>query len=217
MSKKEYKFPNPKLPVPKTKNQSAFLKTLTENDIIFVDGLAGCGKTFLSIGAAVQALFNGEIDKIIVTRPIVELDEEIGTLPGDIIEKTAPYILSVFDQLKYFIGDTGPDMMVNRKLIEICPLAYIRGRTFIRCMVIGDELQNATMSQLKTLLTRIGHGSKLILNGDTTQTDRKDTRYNNAFKECMEKLKGIDRIAMCYFDRNDICRHDIISKILERI
>jgi phosphate starvation-inducible PhoH-like protein len=174
-----------KVPIPKSKNQQLFLDAIKKNDIVFSNGPSGAGKSFLSVGAATQLLFNGEIEKIIITRPMIGVDqEEIGFLPGDASEKFLPLISHLFDEFEHFLGKGGIDKLIKDKKLEIIPILFARGKSWIEAAVILDEAQNCSIGQLKMFLTRISKGSKLIINGDFTQTDLPPYKAG-AFEKCM--------------------------------
>lgn len=203
--------------IPKSQNQEKFILKLLDpdTDIIVVTGPAGTGKTYLTMLAAISALRNGECQRIILTRPAVSVDDEKhGFLPGDLNAKLEPWVKPMMDVFREFYSQAELSHMLEEQIIEIAPLAYCRGRNFKQSWVILDEAQNATPSQMKMLLTRIGEGSKMVLCGDIEQADRKLTE--NGLNDLKLKLKKspIDGIAACEFDVADVQRHRLISSIL---
>lgn len=204
--------------IPKSINQEKYIIALTdpETDIVMVSGPAGTGKTYLAMLAAINAMRYGNCRKILLTRPAVPADEEShGFLPGDLNQKMEPWVRPLFDVLREFYTSTELEYMLKEQIIEITPLAYCRGRTFKDSYIICDEMQNATPSQTKMIMTRIGEGSKLIITGDTLQTDRKNPA--NGLLDLTERLKNssIPGMVACEFDKKDIRRHKIIGHILE--
>ena len=177
-------------------------------------GPAGSGKTHLSVGSAVEYLLRGDIEKIVVTRPIVQAGERIGYLPGTAEQKLDPYLYPVYDEFSHFLSYQEMATLKNERKIEIVPLALMRGRNFHNAFIIGDEMQNATFDQMKMFITRTGLDSKLLISGDLTQSDlpQKD---QGAFKFCLEKLVNIDGIGICYLEKGDILRNKLIPIILE--
>jgi len=199
--------------VPLTKNQKKYLSTVIDNDITFVVGPAGTGKTFVAIAIAIRLLKNKIIDKIIITRPLVEANEKLGYLPGDIKDKTDPFLRPIYDVLEEIIGKNEIHKWEENGKLEICPIAFMRGRTFKRAIVIVDEAQNITKDQMKMLLTRIGEGSKYIVVGDITQSD---INKKSGLTHARERLQGIKGIGFVEMDKRDIRRHPIIDDILKR-
>ncbi len=199
---------------PKTKGQAEYIRVIAENDVVLCSGVAGTGKTFLAINLACQYLMEGKIEKIVVTRPIVAASvRNIGALPGNVREKIDPYLIPVMEEMvKYFGSRIKVEDMIRHGVIELAPLELMRGRTFDKTMMILDEAQNATYEQLKMFMTRIGEGSRLILNGDTDQTDL--TKDGGGFDICIKKLEDIEGIGQVYLGTNDIVRNPIIKKIL---
>jgi len=195
-------------------NQKEVLRDIKENDLVFCDGLAGSGKTHLSVGAAVQHFMNNEVEKIVITRPIVQAGERLGFLPGTAEQKLDPYLCPIFDELKHFMSHEEIASFKNQRQIEIVPLALMRGRNFHNSFIIGDEMQNATYQQMKMLITRLGMGSKLIISGDLTQSDL-EYRDQGAFQFCLEGLDGIDGIGVSYLMKSDIVRNPLIPIVLD--
>ena len=202
----------------KNETQEKYMNYLNEDNIpiVFATGPAGTGKTFLACHYAIKKLLNNEINKIIITRPTVSVDEEHGFLPGDLNDKMRPWLRPLYDNFEKYVNSNYVQKLIKDETIEICPLAYMRGRTFDNCIIIADEMQNSTESQMKMILTRIGFDSKLIINGDLQQSDNKRNglydfinKYNNS------NLDDKDNIKIVKFDSNNIQRNPIIRTILE--
>jgi len=203
--------------VPQSINQEKYIISLTdpETDIVVVSGPAGTGKTYLAMLAAIKAMRQGECNKILLTRPAVAVDDEKhGFLPGDLNSKMEPWVRPLFDVLREFYTTTELEYMVKEQVIEIVPLAFCRGRNFKHSWIILDEAQNATPSQMKMLMTRIGEGSKIVITGDVEQTDRKTPE--NGLLDLTHKIENyrVPGMAACKFDMKDIRRHEIIEHIL---
>jgi len=198
---------------PKTFGQRRYIEAMRENHIVFGIGPAGTGKTYLAVAMAAKALKNKEVSRIILTRPAVEAGEKLGFLPGDLQEKVDPYLRPIYDALFDILGVDSFKKYMNRGVIEIAPLAYMRGRTLDSAYIVLDEAQNTTNEQMKMLLTRIGFNSKLIVTGDITQTDLKG--YNSGLKNIGKILKGIKGIDFIYLTKRDVVRHHIVQKIIE--
>lgn len=194
--------------------QRQYVQSVNENDVTFGIGPAGTGKTYLAVVMAVAALKKGEVERIILTRPAVEAGESLGFLPGDLKEKVDPYLRPVYDALYQIIGAEHTARLLDRGVIEIAPLAYMRGRTLDNAFVILDEAQNTTNQQMKMFLTRLGFGSKMIVNGDVTQIDLpRGTR--SGLKEARIVLQGISKIEFVNFTANDVIRHPVVAKIVQ--
>lgn len=194
--------------------QRQYVQSVNENDVTFGIGPAGTGKTYLAVVMAVAALKKGEVERIILTRPAVEAGESLGFLPGDLKEKVDPYLRPVYDALYQIIGAEHTARLLDRGVIEIAPLAYMRGRTLDNAFVILDEAQNTTNQQMKMFLTRLGFGSKMIVNGDVTQIDLpRGTR--SGLKEAQIVLQGISKIEFVNFTANDVIRHPVVAKIVQ--
>ncbi|WPF87302.1 PhoH family protein [Cyanobacterium aponinum UTEX 3222] len=197
----------------KTFRQRQYVKAIKKYDITFGIGPAGTGKTFLGAVIAVQALLNGECDRLILTRPAVEAGEKLGFLPGDLQQKVNPFLRPLYDALYEFIEPIKiPDLMERGK-IEVAPLAYMRGRTLSNAFVIVDEAQNTTPAQLKMVLTRLGFGSKMIVTGDITQTDL-PSHQESGLVVATKILKNVEGIGFCYLTQADVVRHPLVQKIV---
>lgn len=194
--------------------QRQYVQSVNDNDVTFGIGPAGTGKTYLAVVMAIAALKKGEVERIILTRPAVEAGESLGFLPGDLKEKVDPYLRPVYDALYQIIGAEHTTRLLDRGVIEIAPLAYMRGRTLDNAFVILDEAQNTTNQQMKMFLTRLGFGSKMIVNGDVTQIDLpRGTR--SGLKEAQLVLQGINKIEFVNFTANDVIRHPVVAKIVQ--
>lgn len=202
--------------VPRNIHQDDLLGMLEDPNkhIVFAMGPAGTGKTLISTLYAIRALKLNHCDKIIITRPAVSVDEQHGFLPGGLVEKMAPWVLPIMDIFQEYYSPAQIEHMIEEGVIEIAPLAYMRGRTFRNSIILADEMQNATDSQMKMLLTRVGEGSKLIVNGDLAQFDR--GYESNGLKVFTEKMKliGSDLIAVMEFGNGDIERHPVVDEVL---
>jgi phosphate starvation-inducible PhoH-like protein len=201
--------------LPRSKNQEEFVVSLLDNDknIVFGIGPAGTGKTMLAVQAAIKQFKEGTVDKIIITRPAVSVDEELGYLPGTLEEKMAPWTRPMVDVLREYFTASAIQGMMLEGVIEIAPLAYMRGRTFKNAYIIADECQSTTASQMKMLLTRIGEGSKMVVTGDLEQADRGIDNGLFDFLQRIEKLNS-KRIDVVRFDNTDVQRHPVIKDIL---
>lgn len=203
--------------IPQSRNQEKYIIELTdpETDIVMVSGPAGTGKTYLAMLAAIQAMRRGDCKKILLTRPAVAVDDEKhGFLPGDLNAKMEPWVRPLFDVLREYYSTKELEYMVEEQVIEITPLAFCRGRNFKHSWIILDEAQNATPSQMKMLMTRIGEGSKIVITGDVEQTDRKT--FDNGLLDLKQRILAhkVPGMAVCEFDNRDIRRHEIIEHIL---
>ncbi len=199
--------------IARSEKQSAYIKALKENDIIMSLGPAGTGKSFLAVSVGVTMLMEKKIDRVILSRPAVEAGEKLGFLPGDMKEKVDPYLRPLYDALYELFGVDKIDKKIESGEIEIAPLAFMRGRTLKNCFAILDEAQNATETQIKMFLTRIGENSKLVVNGDPTQIDLINKTQSGLIKS-KNLLKNIDEIKILEFDHNDVVRHPLVSKII---
>ncbi|MCI1985513.1 MAG: PhoH family protein [Lactobacillus sp.] len=194
--------------------QRQYINMIRHNDITFGIGPAGTGKTYLAVVMAVAAMKAGEVDKIILTRPAVEAGESLGFLPGDLKEKVDPYLRPVYDALYAVLGKEHTDRLMDRGVIEIAPLAYMRGRTLDNAFAILDEAQNTTQAQMKMFLTRLGFGSKMIVNGDITQIDLPHNA-KSGLVQARRLLRNIDHIAFTEFSAADVVRHPVVAKIIQ--
>ena len=199
--------------IARSEKQSAYIKALKENDIIMSLGPAGTGKSFLAVSVGVTMLMEKKIDRVILSRPAVEAGEKLGFLPGDMKEKVDPYLRPLYDALYELFGADKIGKKIESGEIEIAPLAFMRGRTLKNCFAILDEAQNATETQIKMFLTRIGENSKLVVNGDPTQIDLINKTQSGLIKS-KNLLKNIDEIKILEFDHNDVVRHPLVSKII---
>ena len=200
--------------VPKTSSQKAYVKAIKENDIVFGIGPAGTGKTYLAMAMALKYLKDNQISKIILTRPAVEAGEKLGFLPGSIAEKVHPYLTPLYDALYDMVDFDKANYLLERGVIEIAPLAFMRGRTLNDAFIILDEAQNTTREQMKMFLTRIGFGSKAVITGDITQIDLPKKR-DSGLIDAMKVLKGIEGIGFVEFRKEDVVRHPIVQKIIQ--
>ncbi len=198
---------------PRTANQLEYLKKVKENDIVFAIGPAGTGKTYLAVAFAVAALKNKEISKIVLTRPAVEAGESLGFLPGDLSEKVDPYLRPLYDALEEMIPMEKLESYFEKNVIQVIPLAYMRGRTLNNAFVILDEAQNSSALQMKMFLTRLGPSSKAIVTGDVTQIDL-PKRDQSGLIQVQEILKNIEDIAFLYFEKSDVVRHKLVKDII---
>ena len=198
----------------RTTNQKGFYRTIGRNDVTFCVGPAGCGKTYLATHYALKNLAQGKYKNMVITKPLVEVDgEKMGYLPGDIDEKTAPYMMSLYYNMEQIIGKERLEVLKRAGVVQVIPLAYMRGLTLTDSIVVLDEAQNATPSQIKTFLTRIGNGSKFIVNGDLMQSDIK---ISNGLEDSIKRFTGLRRVGFSQFDLEDVVRHPIVAELLER-
>ena len=205
---------NGKSIVARSANQQLLVDAYDENDLLFAIGPAGSGKTYTAIALAVRALKNREVKRIILSRPAVEAGEKLGFLPGDMKEKIDPYLQPLYDALQDMIPGAKLNEYMERGVIQIAPLAFMRGRTLADAIVILDEAQNTTTAQLKMFLTRLGVHGKMIVTGDLTQIDLPASQ-KSGLKDAIERLKGINGIAMVEFNQKDIVRHHLVQRIVD--
>lgn len=197
----------------KTLGQKLYVDSVKQHDVTFGIGPAGTGKTFLAVTLAVTALKRGQVKRIILTRPAVEAGESLGFLPGDLKEKVDPYLRPVYDALYQILGKDQTTRLMEREIIEIAPLAYMRGRTLDDAFVILDEAQNTTIMQMKMFLTRLGFNSKMIVNGDISQIDL-PRKVKSGLIDAQEKLKNIHQIDFVHFSAKDVVRHPVVAQII---
>ena len=198
---------------PRTVGQKHYLDAIASNTIVLGIGPAGTGKTYLAVAMAVKALKSGDISRIILTRPAVEAGEKLGFLPGDLQDKVDPYLRPLYDALFEMLGSEAVERNLEKNIIEIAPLAYMRGRTLDHAFIILDEAQNTTSEQIKMFLTRLGEGSKMVITGDITQIDLPDPRRSGLI-EAMRVLKSVDDIAIHVFSEKDVVRHRLVQDII---
>ena len=200
--------------IARSQKQSDYIKALRENDIIMALGPAGTGKSFLAVSVAITLLMEKKVERVILSRPAVEAGEKLGFLPGDMKEKVDPYLRPLYDALYELFGIEKIDKKIESGEIEIAPLAFMRGRTLKNCFAILDEAQNATETQIKMFLTRIGENSKLVVNGDPTQVDLINRSHSGLVKS-KNILSDIKEIKIVEFDHTDVVRHPLVSKIIK--
>lgn len=199
---------------PKTAGQRRYVEAIKHNDLVFGIGPAGTGKTYLAMAMAVSALKSGQVSRIILTRPAVEAGERLGFLPGDIAAKVHPYLRPLYDALYDMMPPDALDKYIERNVIEVAPIAFMRGRTLNNSFVVLDEAQNATIEQMKMFLTRLGFDSKAVVTGDITQTDL-PTHKVSGLADAQEVLSGIKGIEFIYFSKVDVVRHELVQRIVE--
>ena len=199
---------------PKTANQRKYLESIANNDLVFGIGVAGTGKSYLAVAMAVDALFKKQVSRIILTRPAVEAGERLGFLPGDLQEKVDPYLRPLYDALFDLVDSEKVTKMLEKRIIEIAPLAFMRGRTLSDAFIILDEAQNTTSEQMKMFLTRIGFGSKAVVTGDKTQIDL-PRGQKSGIKEAETVLAGLEGIDFVYFTEKDVVRHKLVQMIVK--
>ena len=199
---------------PRGVNQEKYVQSIEECDLVFSIGPAGTGKTYLAVACAVKALERDNIRKLVLVRPAVEAGERLGFLPGDLAQKIDPYLRPMYDALYEMMGYEKVNKLIDRNVIEIVPLAYMRGRTLNDAFIILDEAQNTTIEQMKMFLTRIGFGSKAIVTGDVTQIDLPNNK-ESGLKHVIRILKNTRGIAFCVFNYKDVVRHPLVKKIIQ--
>lgn len=198
----------------KTHNQKEYIRAIVENDVVFCTGPAGCGKSFISAGLSSRMLYDGLYEKIVVTRPLVCTGKDIGSLPGELLEKIAPYLTPMQENLRYFLGQDYYGLYINDGKIKYEPLEVMRGATFHNTIMILDEAQNCTLDQIKMFVTRMGENSKVLINGDVKQTD---LRFKSGLSECIDKVRNVDGIAVCELSYSDIQRNGLIGRFLNAV
>src|SRR5215831_1103390 len=203
-----------KLLAPKTINQRRYLEAIERNDLVFGIGPAGTGKTYLAVAMGISALLNKKVARIILTRPAVEAGERLGFLPGTLQEKVDPYLRPLYDALYDMLDSEKVEKLLERNVIEVAPIAFMRGRTLNDSFIILDEAQNATPEQMKMVLTRQGFGSKMVVNGDITQIDLPNARRSGLI-DAIDVLKGVEGISFVQFDERDVVRHSLVQRIVK--
>jgi phosphate starvation-inducible PhoH-like protein len=199
---------------PKTANQRKYIEAIQDKDLTFGIGPAGTGKSFLAVALAVQALFAKQVSRIVLTRPAVEAGEKLGFLPGDLQDKVDPYLRPLYDALFDLVDNERVTKMLEKRIIEVAPLAFMRGRTISDAFIILDEAQNTTGEQMKMFLTRIGFGSKVVVTGDITQIDL-PRGQRSGLREAERVLQGIEEIEFVYFTDKDVVRHKLVQMIVK--
>lgn len=201
---------------PRSINQKEYIRTVAENTITFCQGVPGSGKTHIAIGMALEYLIDGKVEKIVITRPVVEAGERLGFLPGTAEEKLHPYLLPLYDEINYFLHMQHYGKLKSNRQIEVVPLGLMRGRSFHNAFIVADECQNASYDQLKMLLTRIGMDSKMVLTGDVAQSDLQRVQQGG-FIELISRLNGLEGIGCSELFASDIIRNPIIASIISRL
>ena len=195
-------------------NQSQYLENIRANDLTFGIGPAGTGKTYLAVASAVEALQSGDVRRIVLVRPAVEAGERLGFLPGDLAQKVDPYLRPMYDALYEMLGFDRVARNVERQVIEVAPLAFMRGRSLNDSFIILDEAQNTTVEQMKMFLTRLGFGSKAVVTGDITQIDL-PRHQRSGLRHAIEVLRGVDGVAFTFFNARDVVRHPLVQRIVQ--
>ncbi|MCU0847298.1 MAG: PhoH family protein [Spirochaetes bacterium] len=203
-----------KVVVPRTINQANYMTSIFNKPITFATGPAGTGKTYLAVTVGIHMLLNAKVERIVLTRPAVEAGENLGYLPGDLIEKINPYLRPLYDALFILMPFERISKYMENKVIEVAPLAYMRGRTLSNSFIILDEAQNTTIAQMKMFLTRMGNNSRIVISGDDTQIDLEHPK-SSGLLHAKKILKGIDDISFIQFNKQDISRHPVVEKIVE--
>ena len=198
---------------PKTLGQKYYIRSMRNKDVVFGIGPAGTGKTYLAVAMAVNAFKKKDVQKIILARPAVEAGERLGFLPGDLQDKVDPYLRPLYDALYDILGRDTALRLKEKEIIEVVPLAYMRGRTLDNSFIILDEAQNTTREQMKMFLTRMGFGSKVVVTGDVTQIDLPRGK-TSGLTEAVRVLKGVDDIDFCFLKDTDVVRHELVKKII---
>ncbi len=197
----------------KTFRQRQYIQALRKNDLTFCTGPAGTGKTFLAVVVAVQALLATQYERLILTRPAVEAGEKLGFLPGDLQQKVNPYLRPLYDAINEFIDPEKVPSLIERGVIEVAPLAYMRGRTLNNAFIIVDEAQNTTPAQMKMVLTRLGFRSRMVVTGDMTQTDL-PMNQQSGLAVALKILQNVEGVALCEFSQKDVVRHPLVQRIV---
>jgi phosphate starvation-inducible PhoH-like protein len=200
--------------VPKTLRQKAYLECIMQHDITFGIGPAGTGKTYLAVAMALQALLENKVERVVVTRPAVEAGEALGFLPGDLREKILPYLRPLYDAMYEMLGAEETEKLIERNIIEVAPLAYMRGRTLSQAYVLLDEAQNTTPEQMLMFLTRLGDNSRMVITGDITQVDLPKKR-SSGLRQALRVLTGVQGIGLFAFDASDVVRHPLVQRIID--
>ena len=213
VSKSPIKTPNLAI-IPNGSHQQEYIETINKRVLTFGIGPAGTGKTYLAVASAVQQLVSGEVEKILLVRPAVEAGEKLGFLPGDLSQKVDPYLRPLYDALFEMLGFKETNQLIERNIIEVVPLAFMRGRTLNDSFIILDESQNATVEQMKMFLTRFGFGSKVVVTGDITQIDL-PKNIQSGLVHSLDVLKELSEVGFIKFDSKDIVRHGLVQKIVE--
>lgn len=199
---------------PKSQHQNRYLESIEKYDVNFGIGPAGTGKTYLAVAKAVEALEQESVSRLVLTRPAVEAGEKLGFLPGDLAQKVDPYLRPVYDALYEMLGFDKVEKLISRHVIEVAPLAYMRGRTLNNSFVILDEAQNTTPQQMKMFLTRVGFGSRAVITGDITQTDL-PSHQSSGLKQVLEILQGVEGVGFSHFSARDVVRHPLVQNIVK--
>ena len=203
-----------KVITPKSINQKLYIDAIRNHDIVFGVGPAGTGKTYLAMAMAISFLMRGEIQRIVLVRPAVEAGEKLGFLPGDLVEKVNPYLRPLYDALYDMLPFDKASRLIQKGVIEVAPLAFMRGRTLNEAFIILDEAQNTTSDQMKMFLTRLGYSSRAVITGDITQIDLPDTN-RSGLVEAVKLLQDIEGIAFVFFTKKDVVRHPLVQRIIE--
>jgi len=198
---------------PRSLNQRTYLEAIEQNDMVFGVGPAGTGKTYLAVAMAVAALAAKKVSRIVLVRPAVEAGERLGFLPGTLQEKVDPYLRPLYDALYDLLEPERVDKMLERNVIEVAPLAFMRGRTLNDAFIIMDEAQNTTSEQMKMFVTRLGNNAKAVITGDVTQIDLPNPRKSGLL-EAIDVLKGVEGIHFCHFEHGDVVRHQLVQRII---
>ena len=201
---------------PRTKNQAEYIRTIVENDITFCHGPPGTGKDWCSIGIACEYLLSNKVERIIITRPTIEVGNSLAALPGDAFSKVQPFMVPMLDVLEFFLGKTELEHYLKYGIVKVIPIQHIRGLTFNNSFIIVDECQDITKIQILAILTRIGQNSKMVLLGDIDQSDL-PKNLQGAFIDCINKLNNIDKIGISKLEVEDIQRSPLIKKIVEKL